>query len=180
MIVHCLYDQMVEIKDLKFHPKHRNKHPKEQIERLAKVLNYQGWRYAVKISKQTGTVTSGRGRVLAAKHNNWKSVPCVYQDYKDADQEYADVQSDNAIASWAELDLAKINEDMAELDPSFDLEVLALKNWTVDVSEKLPELNEVEPNFQNCIQVQLLDEQSTGELYAELKDRGFNVKVLSL
>src|ERR1035437_2514888 len=52
-------------------------------------------------------------------------------------QEYADVQADNAIASWAELDLSGINADIADLGPDFDIDVLGLKDFTLDVAEKL-------------------------------------------
>ena len=101
MKVHCTHNQMVALSELKGHPKNRNKHPKEQIERLAKILKYQGWRYPVKVSKLSGFVTSGHGRIDAAKLNGWTSAPVNFQEYESEEQEYADVQADNAIASWA-------------------------------------------------------------------------------
>lgn len=136
MIVRFNADALIKIKDLKLHPKHRNKHPQDQVERLAKILKYQGWRYPVKISKRSGTVTSGAGRILAAKFNKWDEVPVSYQDYDDETQEYADVQSDNAIASWSELDFSAINLDVGELGPDFDIDLLGIKNFTVDVADK--------------------------------------------
>lgn len=145
MIVHCPHDALVSIKDLKAHPKNRNKHPDAQIERLAKILEYQGWRYPVKVSKRSGLVTSGHGRIEAAKANGWKQVPVSFQDYADEEQEYADVQSDNAIASWAELDLSGINADLADLGPDFDLDLLGIKDFTLDMVEKLePQCDEDE------------------------------------
>src|SRR3954470_20769800 len=97
--VHCLYDELVDPKALVYHPKNRNKHPLEQIDRLARILEYQGWRYPIKVSKRSGYVTSGHGRIAAAFSKKWAAVPVVYQDYSSEEQEYADVQSDNAIAS---------------------------------------------------------------------------------
>lgn len=38
----CKEIQFVPIKDIKFHPKNRNKHPKDQLKRLAKIIQYQG------------------------------------------------------------------------------------------------------------------------------------------
>lgn len=134
--IHCLYDDLLEPKNLKPHPKNRNKHPKEQIDRLAKIIEYQGWRYAVKVSSRSGFVTSGHGRVETAKTLKSK-VPVVYQDYDSEEQEYADVQADNAIASWAELDLSGINFDMPDLGPEFDIDMLGIKDFTLDISEKL-------------------------------------------
>ena len=137
MIVHCLYDKLVSTSELAPHPKNRNKHPDEQIERLAKVLKYQGWRYPVKVSKLSGFITSGHGRLLAARLNGWKEVPVNFQDYESEEQEYADVQADNAIASWAELDLAGINSDIGDLGPDFDIDLLGIEDFTLEIAEKL-------------------------------------------
>lgn len=132
MQVHCAHDALVECSKLRPHPKNRNSHPKDQIERLAKILEYQGWRYPVKVSKQSGFITSGHGRLEAAKHLGWKTVPVNYQDYTDETQEYADVQSDNAIASWSELDLGAINADIVDLGPDFDIDLLGIENFTIE------------------------------------------------
>ncbi len=121
----------MNLKDLKPHPHNRNKHPKEQIERLAKILEYQGWRYPIKVSKRSGFITSGHGRLEAARHLKWKTVPVNFQEYTDDAQEYADIQSDNAIASWSELDLSGINSDIADLGPDFDLDLLGIKQFSI-------------------------------------------------
>lgn len=136
MKVHCLYDKMVPIPELRKHPKNRNTHPPEQLERLAKILAYQGFRYPIKVSKQSGFITSGHGRLEAAKLNRWFEVPVNFQDYDDDAQEYADVQADNAIASWAELDFSGINADLGDLGPDFDVDLLGIKNFEVEVADK--------------------------------------------
>lgn len=134
--IHCLHDKLIDPSKLKYHPKNRNKHSKEQIKRLAKIIEYQGWRYAIKVSKNSGFVTSGHGRIAAAFLKKWKEVPVVYQDYESDEQEYADVQADNAIASWAELDLAGINVDLEDLGPDFDIEFLGLKDFVIEPADK--------------------------------------------
>jgi 16S rRNA G966 N2-methylase RsmD len=145
MITHCLYDKLVALGDLKSHPKNRNKHPDDQIDRLAKVIAYQGWRYPVKVSKRSGFVTSGHGRIEAARLNGWTHVPVNFQDYESDEQEYADVQSDNAIASWAELDLSGINADIGDLGPDFDLDLLGIKDFVIEPIDKLdPQCDEDE------------------------------------
>lgn len=136
MKINCLYDRLVPIEELREHPKNRNKHPRDQLERLAKILDYQGWRYPVKVSKLSGFVTSGHGRIEAARINKWREIPVNFQDYDDEDQEYADVQSDNAIASWAELDLSGINTDLGDLGPDFDIDLLGIKNFEIEVADK--------------------------------------------
>jgi DNA modification methylase len=45
------------------------------------------------------------------------------------------LQSDNAIAMWAELDLKEINFDLSELGP-FDIDLLGIKDFTVTPEEK--------------------------------------------
>jgi len=120
--------ELVPTKKLKSHPKNRNKHPDYQIDRLAKILMFQGFRYPIKVSNQSGFITSGHGRLLAAKKIGWKDVPVSYQDYESPAQEYADVQADNAIASWAELDLDGINTDLSDLGPDFDLDFLGIES----------------------------------------------------
>jgi len=135
MEIRCNYDVLVLPKELAPHPKNRNKHSKDQIERLAKILEYQGWRYPVKVSKLSGYITSGHGRVLAAKKLKTQ-VPVNYQDYDDDDQEYADVQSDNAIASWSDLDLEKISADVDSLVDGFDVDLLGIKDFELTPDDK--------------------------------------------
>lgn len=137
MIVHCPHDGLVSLKELKSHPKNRNKHPADQVKRLAKILEYQGWRYPVKVSKRSGFVTSGHGRIEAAHANGWKEVPVSFQDYDSDEQEYADVQADNAIASWSDLDLSAINMDLPEMGPDFDLDMLGIKDFVLEPADKL-------------------------------------------
>ncbi len=135
--VHCAYDELVKIKDLKPHPQNRNKHPEDQITRLAKIIEYQGIRSPIKVSKRSGFITAGHGRLEAFRRLKIKEAPVNYQDYDSDEQEYADIQSDNAIASWAELDLSGINSDIGELGPDFDLDLLGIKDFVLDPADKL-------------------------------------------
>lgn len=139
MIIRCQYDKLVPIKELKakFHPKNRNKHPQEQINRLIKILKYQGTRSPARISKRSGLMTAGHGRVLAAEKAGWTSYPVNFQEYENEDMEIADLTADNAIASWSELDLAGINLDVGDLGPNFDIDLLGIRDFKIDVSEKV-------------------------------------------
>lgn len=119
------------IASLKPHPKNRNTHPPEQIERLAKIIKYQGWRHPIIVSKQSGFIVAGHGRLEAAKLLNLPVVPVHYQDFVDADQEYAFLISDNAIALWAELDLSAIHKDLPELGLG-DLDLLGFQNFELE------------------------------------------------
>lgn len=140
--VHCLYNDMVPARDLKPHPKNMNKHSKDQIERLAKIIEYQGWRYPIKVSKQSGFITSGHGRLEAAKLRGWEAVPVNIQGYESETQEYADVVADNAIAAWAELDFSEINLGLENLGPDFDEDLLGIKGFTIEPFDKHPDLQD--------------------------------------
>lgn len=138
MNIRCAFDKLLSLSELKkkFNPKNRNKHPDDQVERLAKILEFQGVRTPVKVSNQSGFITSGHGRVLAAIKNGWTDLPVNFQDYDSEEQEYADVQSDNAIASWAELDLSGINLDIADLGPEFNIDMLGIKDFVLEPADK--------------------------------------------
>ena len=148
MKVHCKYDDIISVDELKFHPKNPNEHSGDQVVRLARILEYQGFRYPIKISNQSGFITSGHGRVLAAKHNGWEKVPVNYQDYENSDQEYADLIADNSIASWSELNLAAINIDIQDLDGAdFDIDLLGIRDFTIEPMDKLSSEKEVDENI---------------------------------
>jgi DNA modification methylase len=134
--IHCAYDDLVDIDTLTRHPKNRNKHPKAQIDRLAKIIKYQGIRSPIKISKQSGFITAGHGRLEAFKRLKIKEVPINVQDYESEEQEYADLQSDNAVALWAQLDLSGINADVPDLGPDFDIDLLGIKDFVLEPAEK--------------------------------------------
>jgi DNA modification methylase len=138
MIIRCVHKELAPISELKkkFHPKNRNKHGDDQIKRLAEILKYQGVRYCAKISYQSGYITSGHGRILAAEYNGWTEFPVDYQDYDSPEQEYADVQADNAIASWSELDLAGINMDILDMGPDLNIDLLGIKDFVIEPIEK--------------------------------------------
>jgi len=126
----------VEIESLVYNPKNNNVHPKEQIERLAKLIKFQGFRNPIVVSKRTGFVVAGHGRIEASKQLGMKTVPVMYQDFENEAQEYAYLTSDNAIASWAELDLSMVNNEMLDLGPDFDLDLLGIKDFVIDPVEK--------------------------------------------
>lgn len=136
VVIHCKYDELLDPKKLKNHPKNRNKHGQDQIERLSELYKYHGVRHPIIISRLSNCVVAGHGRKLAAIRAGIKSFPVVYQDFNSSEAEYAFIQSDNAISSWSELDLAGINEDLADLGPDFNIDMLGIQDFTLDMAEK--------------------------------------------
>lgn len=128
--------ELVPLKDIALNPKNSNKHSEEQIDRLIKIIKYQGFREPGVISTRSGYLIAGEGRYLALKKMGAESMPCSMQDFEDEDQEMAFGISTNAIASWAELDLSMVNAQLPDLSPEFNLDVLGIFGFTLDVSER--------------------------------------------
>lgn len=128
--------KLVDVKTLKPRPGNRNNHPEEQLKRLADVYKYQGFRNPLIISNQSGNIVCGTGRFLAAKKAGLEKVPVIYQDYESEEQEYAHHVADNGLSLWSELDLAGINADLPDLGPDFDINMLGIEDFTLDMADK--------------------------------------------
>ena len=133
----CAYDELIEVHKLINHPQNPNKHSEDQIERLSKIIDYQGQRSPVVVCKDTGFIIVGHGRKDAMKKLGWEKIAVNYQKFDDDAQRYAHMTADNAIGSWSDLDLSQINMDMLDLGPELDLDMLGLKDFIIEPIEKL-------------------------------------------
>jgi hypothetical protein len=141
--------QLVDVSTLVFNPKNNNKHSDEQINRLVKLIEFQGFRNPAVVSNRSGFVIAGHGRIMAARKIGMNLIPVMYQDFDSEAQEYAYLTSDNAIASWSELDLSMVNTEMIDLGPDFEIDMLGIKDFVIEPAEiDLPELSSGEPNCQ--------------------------------
>jgi len=139
--INCSHAELLDIDSPKIvpHPKNMNNHPREQIDRLAKLIEFQGQRHPVIISKLSGFIVAGHGRFEAIKilrTKGWDYIAVDYQDFDNEAQEYAFMVSDNAIQEWAELDKAKINLEMLDLGPELDIELLGIEDFVIEPIEK--------------------------------------------
>ena len=100
------------------------------------MIKYQGWRAPIVVSKDSGFIIKGHGKLLSARYGKMKKVPVEYQSYKDSDQEYADLQGDNGIAAWSSIDYGWVNDDLKDLDPSFDVDMLGFKDFEIEPADK--------------------------------------------
>lgn len=128
--------EWIDIDLLKPHPKNPNRHSDEQIDRLIQIIKYQGWRHPIIAEENTNVIHAGNGRWMAAKKMGLAKVPVHFQVFESEEQAYAFLVSDNSIASWAELDLALINAEVPDLGPDFDLDLLGIKDFTLDIADK--------------------------------------------
>lgn len=128
--VYCAFDEVVPVEELKPNPRNPNRHPKDQVELLARVIETQGWRQPVKVSTLSGMIVSGHGRYEAALLLGCP-VPVDFQSYPSEADELADLLADNRIAELAEMDNDMLRDLFAELDASdFDVD---LSGYTDDV-----------------------------------------------
>jgi len=111
----CSYSKMIKVSDLKPNPMNPNVHPKNQIELLAEVLKYTGWRDPITISNLSGCIVRGHGRMLAAKLLGCETVPVDYQDYENDQMELADLVADNVIKELSRIDDNLIKSIMAKM-----------------------------------------------------------------
>lgn len=144
MKFNCSYSELVEVSKLVPNPKNANTHPIEQIERLSKIIDFQGQRSPIVVSKRSGFITKGHGRLMAMKLLKWEQVAVDYQDYESEAQEYADIIADNEIARWASLDMEMLTRDLLDIELS-DVELLGLEDFNLIEPEVLdPQTDEDE------------------------------------
>lgn len=164
--------QLVDIDKIIENPKNPNSHSEAQIERLCKLIKKTGFRNPVVVSNRSGFLVAGHGRVLAAKKLGLKEIPVLYQDFESEAEEFAYVVSDNAIASWSELNLDSIKEEILQFD-DFDSEMLGLENFQIlematEEEEKIEDVYE-----KKKIEVTCPNEMEAQDLLDDLTSKGY-------
>jgi len=157
VIIRATSIEIVDPKSLKPHPKNPNQHSAAQIDALVALYKYQGMRIPLVISNLSGYTISGHGRTDAAIKAGCL-VPVMFQDFDSEEQEYAFMVSDNAVALQAELNMAQINMEVPNLGPDFDIAMLGIPDFKIDVSE-LPDLPTSDRNALRQMAFQLTEEQ---------------------
>ena len=133
--VHCAYDEMVDITKLVPNPRNPNQHSDKQIKMLAKIIEHQGWRAPITVSKRSGFIVRGHGRLMAAELLGLDEVPVDYQDYANEAEEWADLIADNRLAELSEMDNEMLKDLIQEIDSEeFDL---TLTGYDEDTLESL-------------------------------------------
>lgn len=142
--IHCKFDKMEPFFNLKPNPKNPHKHSPEQIERLAELVKYQGVRHPVIVSKRSGFIVVGHGRMEAFKLAGLNLCPVVYQDFPSDEAEFAFITSDNAIGKdeWAQLDLSMITDVVKDFD-DFNTDMLGFLDFDL-TPEIIPQADEDE------------------------------------
>ncbi len=133
--VFCAHDAIVDAAKLVPNPKNPNTHPDAQIQALGRIIRQTGWRAPITVSKLSGFIVKGHGRLSAALLEGLREVPVDYQNYTNAAEEYADLVADNRIAELAETDNRLLADIFAEIDTG---EIpMELTGYTEDEVESL-------------------------------------------
>jgi hypothetical protein len=182
MEIKCAFKEMVPIVKLVEHPRNPNRHPDKQVKMLAKIIEYHGWRHPIIVSKRSGFVVAGHGRLMAAKELSLEKVPVDYQDFESEAAEFQFLVADNKIAELAEHDDLKMIAEIKDLglvDIDFDLLGLDNFNFVLDETFESQEQNTLTPIEENRkwkIEVQFPTETEMRNVYDELISRGYLVK----
>lgn len=143
--VYCSHDEIVDIMKVIPNPKNPNKHGERQIEILSQVIKAQGWRKPITVSKRSGFVVSGHGRLQAALLLDVKKVPVDYQDYANEAEEYADLVADNRIAELSTVDEDLLIDILNEINGT-DIDTILTGYEYHEIDDLLSSL-ESEPGF---------------------------------
>lgn len=121
--VECAHAALVATSDLRPNPRNPNKHPRDQIDLLAKNIAALGWRHPIIVSKLSGYIVAGHARLEAAKNLECSVVPVDYQDFSCEADELAYLIADNRIAELAEADREMLLSVIEEIDGEIEIDL---------------------------------------------------------
>lgn len=129
----------VNINDLVPYANNARTHCPEQIKLIQSSLREFGFINPVIIDKDNGII-AGHGRVIAAKKEGFKEVPCIRVEHLTEAQKKAYILADNRLAELSEWDEELLKIEIEQLEGlDFDIDMLGF-----DLSDFVYEENEAE------------------------------------
>lgn len=133
--------KLININELKPNNKNVKQHPKEQIEDLARLMDYVGFKDPIVIDEDY-TIFAGHGRLEAAKLKGMTEVPCVFMENLTDEQKKWFLLADNRIneSEWNSDNVQLMLEDLG----SFTFEDFNMKfdDFEVKIKEETEEVPE--------------------------------------
>lgn len=169
---------MREIDTLKFDPANSRKHDERNIKAIMESLKQHGQRKPIVI--YSDMIVAGNGTVTAAKRLGWTEIWVNNDPFPSLEAAKAYALQDNRSAELAAWDDVQLGDTLSELKESgYDLEGLG---WNNDELKKLfneDEIKEIdETEIEDfCLFVQCKNEIDLKDLYQELIDRNYEVKL---
>lgn len=185
---------LIEMKISEILPYKRNakKHPPEQIQQIKASISEFGFLTPLLIDKKNNLIC-GHGRLEAAKQLGMETLPCVQAEHLTEAQRRAFVHVENRLqeSGGAEWDTDILKMELEELSFIDDLDLSTI-GFSAEEIEGLLRVDEFKPNLPEdedendkeskikdsfMIIVTLKNEQEQQKLWAEMQERGYEVKI---
>jgi hypothetical protein len=117
MKVECAHDEMMSVEQLlsRRNPKNPNTHSASQVAAIAGVMEANGIRQAIVLSRRSGKIIKGHGRLEAAVLLGYDQFPIDWQEYESGQAELADMVADNRLSELSEIDAEMLGDVLKEL-----------------------------------------------------------------
>lgn len=174
----CAYTELIELHKLQANPKNPYKHPEKQIEVLAKIIDFQGQRSPIIVSKRSGFIVKGHGRLQALIKLGWTKAAVDYQDYQNEAQEYADMVADNEIGKWAALEKDMFLQDLKDFDLG-DPDLFGIEKFDQLADKLLDESpGEVDIKQEFLVIAECKDETEQASVFEMMQSKGIQCKII--
>lgn len=185
MKIQCAFTEMVDVVRLQPNPKNPNKHPDKQIEMLAKIIAYQGQRSPIVVSKRSGFIVKGHGRLEAIKKLGWEMAAVDFQEYESEAQEFADMVADNKIAELSEHDNEMMKNGFFELEldrGNFDIQLLGVDDIRFLIPENIEMDKKLKKDLEKkfVLEIEFPNEMELKDAHDDFLSRGFIVRIKSV
>lgn len=171
------------IDDLIPYARNSRTHSEEQVNQLASLIKEFGFRGAILVDGDNGIIT-GHGRILACKKLGMKEIPTVDGSDMTPAQRKAYIIADNKIALNAGWDYEMLNIEFNDLkEQGFDIDLLAfdekeLQMFDEQEDESIEDLVQDDGNKQLLL-IECTSERELDKLFTEMKERGFECKIMN-
>lgn len=176
MKIDCAFDEMIPLEKLVSNPRNNNTHSDKQIKILSKLISAHGFRYPIVVSKRSGFIVSGHGRLAALKLLGVKEAPVDFQDFSSEAEEYQVLTSDNEIARWSVLDYDLVRLALNDM-PDIELDLLGIKNFKLDEVELKSDDGIIEDK-KFMLVLELKDENELMMFFNEMQSREIKCTIM--
>ena len=168
--------EYVETKKLIPYLNNARTHSEKQITQIAASIREFGFTNPILVDR-LNTIIAGHGRLAAANKLEMETVPVLRIEHMTKAQQKAYVLADNQLALNAGWDNDLLKLELAELkELDFDIDLIGFP--ILEFSPNLPDENEEKNMEQKMVVTVSFDDRSAMEdLFQELNDRGFKVKI---
>lgn len=175
---------IIDIEKLIPYANNSNIHPENQIKQIMAAINEFGFLDDI-IIDENNMILDGHGRVEALTRLGINKVPAIIIDHLTKNQKKAFIIAVNKIARNSYLDNQILKLEIDDLiNEKFEIDVLGFENDELDKILKIDDFEFKEPDEKNddaekilSLKIIFQTEEEQQDLFIELRDRGFKVKV---